>query len=67
MHIVRRHSKPLAEHLAEAQLGQLLAVVDLYRVLGGGWQVEDAEWMAGELLPDEGGEGETAGSEGEPD
>ena len=31
---------------------------------GGGWQVEDAEWMAGEFLPDDDGEDEAAGSEG---
>ncbi len=43
---------PAELQLAEAQLGQLLVVVDLYRVLGGGWQVEDAEWMAGEDAPD---------------
>jgi len=58
---------PAELRLAQAQLGQLLAVVDLYRVLGGGWQVQDAEWTAGELLPDDGGEGGTAGSEDDPD
>jgi hypothetical protein len=36
-----------------AQLGQLLAVVDLYRVLGGGWKVGEDDWMASEYLPDE--------------
>lgn len=58
---------PAELQLAEAQLGQLLAVVDLYRVLGGGWQVEDAEWTEGEPLPDDRGEGETAGSQDDPD
>jgi multidrug efflux system outer membrane protein len=30
--------------LARFQLGQLLSVVDLYRTLGGGWQLSDEEW-----------------------
>jgi multidrug efflux system outer membrane protein len=30
--------------LARFQLDQLLTVVDLYRALGGGWQLTDAEW-----------------------
>lgn len=30
--------------LARVQLGQLLTVVDLYRALGGGWQLPDDEW-----------------------
>ncbi len=45
---------PAEIQLAQAQLGQLLAVVDLYRVLGGGWQVDDTDWVAGEFVPDEG-------------
>jgi len=30
--------------LAQIQLDQLLTVVDLYRVLGGGWQLADDQW-----------------------
>ncbi len=30
--------------LARFQLGQLLSVVDLYRALGGGWQLTDDQW-----------------------
>jgi multidrug efflux system outer membrane protein len=30
--------------LAQFQLDQLLTVVDLYRALGGGWQLTDAQW-----------------------
>jgi multidrug efflux system outer membrane protein len=43
---------PAELDLAQAELGQLLAVVDLYRVLGGGWKVDDAEWIAGEPQPE---------------
>ena len=31
--------------LARVQLAQLLTVVDLYRTLGGGWQLSDEEWL----------------------
>ena len=31
--------------LAQVQLDQLLTVVTLYRTLGGGWQLSDAEWL----------------------
>ena len=30
--------------LAQIQLDQLLTVVTLYRALGGGWQLPDAQW-----------------------
>ncbi len=30
--------------LAQVQLDQLLAVVTLYRALGGGWQLTDEQW-----------------------
>ena len=30
--------------LAQLQLDQLLTVVTLYRALGGGWQLTDAQW-----------------------
>jgi multidrug efflux system outer membrane protein len=30
--------------LAQVQLDQLLTVVTLYRTLGGGWQLTDAQW-----------------------
>ena len=30
--------------LAQIQLDQLLTVVDLYRTLGGGWQLSDEQW-----------------------
>jgi len=35
---------PAQNDLARTQRDQLLIVVDLYRALGGGWQVADADW-----------------------
>jgi multidrug efflux system outer membrane protein len=35
---------PAEDALAQTQRDQLLAVVDLYRALGGGWQLSDADW-----------------------
>lgn len=35
---------PAQNDLARTQRDQLLVVVDLYRALGGGWQVADADW-----------------------
>lgn len=35
---------PAENALAQAQLDQLLAVVTLYRALGGGWQLPDEQW-----------------------
>ncbi len=35
---------PAEDTLAQTQRDQLLAVVDLYKALGGGWQLNDAEW-----------------------
>ena len=31
--------------LSQVQLSQLLTVVNLYRVLGGGWQLSDEQWL----------------------
>jgi multidrug efflux system outer membrane protein len=36
---------PAELSLARFQLGELLSVVDLYRALGGGWQLSDEEWL----------------------
>jgi len=35
---------PTEDAVAQTQRDQLLAVVDLYKVLGGGWNLSDAEW-----------------------
>lgn len=35
---------PAEDQLAQAQRDQLLAVVNLYRALGGGWNLNDAQW-----------------------
>ena len=35
---------PAENALAQGQRNQLLAVVDLYRALGGGWKIPDADW-----------------------
>lgn len=35
---------PAEIRLAQVQLQQLLAVVTLYRALGGGWEIPDAQW-----------------------
>ena len=37
---------PAEDALAEAQRDQLLTVVGLYKVLGGGWKVPDDAWTA---------------------
>ena len=37
---------PAENSLAQTQLEQLVAIVDLYRALGGGWQLADVEWVA---------------------
>jgi len=36
---------PAEDQLAQTQRDQLLAVVDLYKSLGGGWQLTDAQWV----------------------
>jgi multidrug efflux system outer membrane protein len=38
---------PAEDALAQAQRDQLLAVVNLYRALGGGWRLSDEAWTAG--------------------
>jgi outer membrane protein, multidrug efflux system len=35
---------PAEDALAQTQRDQLLAVVDLYKALGGGWNLSDAQW-----------------------
>jgi multidrug efflux system outer membrane protein len=37
---------PAEYALAQTQRDQLLAVVDLYQALGGGWNLSDAQWLA---------------------
>jgi multidrug efflux system outer membrane protein len=37
---------PAEDQLAQTQRDQLLAVVDLYKALGGGWNLSDAGWTA---------------------
>ena len=37
--------------LAQVQLDQLLTVVTLYRALGGGWQLSDAQWIEKQTTP----------------
>lgn len=41
---------PAQNDLARTQRDQLLVVVDLYRALGGGWQLADADW-SGPIAP----------------
>jgi multidrug efflux system outer membrane protein len=36
---------PAEDALAQTQRDQLLAVVDLYKALGGGWNLSNSEWM----------------------
>jgi len=36
---------PAEDALAQAQRDQLLAVVDLYKALGGGWNLSDTQWV----------------------
>lgn len=45
---------PAQNDLARTQRNQLQVVVDLYRALGGGWQLTDAEWTGPEaaVAPD---------------
>jgi outer membrane protein, multidrug efflux system len=35
---------PSKDALAQTQRDQLLAVVNLYKALGGGWNLKDADW-----------------------
>ena len=35
---------PSESALAQTQRDQLLAVVNLYKALGGGWNLKDSEW-----------------------
>ena len=35
---------PAEDAVAQTQRDQLLAVVTLYKALGGGWSLSDAEW-----------------------
>jgi multidrug efflux system outer membrane protein len=37
---------PAENALAQTERDQLLAVVDLYKALGGGWKLSDAEWKS---------------------
>jgi multidrug efflux system outer membrane protein len=37
---------PSQDALAQTQRDQLVAVVSLYKALGGGWKLTDAEWTA---------------------
>ena len=37
---------PAEDALAQAQRDQLLAVVDLYKALGGGWNLSDTQWVS---------------------
>lgn len=37
---------PAEDALAQAQRDQLLAVVGLYKALGGGWNLDDRRWEA---------------------
>ncbi|HEX2385892.1 MAG TPA: efflux transporter outer membrane subunit [Candidatus Binatia bacterium] len=37
---------PAENALAQTQLDQLVVIVQLYRALGGGWKLADAEWTA---------------------
>jgi outer membrane protein, multidrug efflux system len=37
---------PTEDTLAQTQRDQLLAVVNLYKALGGGWNLQDAQWTA---------------------
>lgn len=38
---------PTQDALAQTQRDQLLAVVNLYKALGGGWNLTDAQWVQG--------------------
>jgi multidrug efflux system outer membrane protein len=35
---------PAEDELARVQQAQLVAVVDLYKALGGGWKLTDDQW-----------------------
>ncbi len=36
---------PAEDALAQTQRDQLIATVNLYRALGGGWNLPDAKWI----------------------
>jgi len=46
----RLYSTQLA--LAQTEIGRRLVVVQLYRALGGGWKLTDAQWVAAGTAPD---------------
>ena len=46
---------PAEDALAQTQRDQLLAVVNLYKALGGGWNLNDSEWSHIEQLRISGG------------
>jgi len=36
---------PAQSNLAQTQLNQRLVIVQLYKALGGGWNLQDPQWM----------------------
>jgi multidrug efflux system outer membrane protein len=42
---------PAESALAQSELSQRLAVVQLYKALGGGWQLSDEQWMSPTTAP----------------
>lgn len=44
---VQQELFPAELSLAQTTLNRLLAIVDLYKALGGGWNIEDAGWIPG--------------------
>ena len=45
--------------LAQTELNRRLVIVQLYKALGGGWNLKDAEWIAGQATA--GAQGPAAG------
>jgi multidrug efflux system outer membrane protein len=42
---------PTEDALAQTQRDQLLAVVSLYKALGGGWQLSEEQWREPRIAP----------------
>jgi multidrug efflux system outer membrane protein len=42
---------PAESAVVNYDLGRKLALVDLYRALGGGWSLSDAQWSTGTASP----------------
>lgn len=55
--LAQRQLFPAETTLAQIRLERLSTLVDLYRALGGGWNLQDGAWTVAQARPDGGGSG----------